>query len=220
MKPNNRFYAVISGVSLIVMAVAAGFAYGHVHSNLIVLNNAQANLSNFLNFKGLFTAGVVSWFIILITDVLVTWGLYKFFIQTHQLGAKITACFRLVYSAVLGFAIAQLVLVYFQLNNLQPNGQEVLYLIQNFEKYWPFGLIIFGFHLVGLGFLSFKSGSVPKWMAVLLYFAGVSYIVVHAAKAAAPQLLPVIQTVEMALSVPMAVAELGLAVWLIMKGGK
>jgi len=39
------------------------------------------------------------------------------------------------------------------------------------------GLILFGFHLLVLGYLVFKSGYVPKWLGVFLVLAGVGYIV-------------------------------------------
>lgn len=61
------------------MAIAAGYAYGYIHNSLIVEANPSATISNLNTAPGLFGGSVKGWFIILITDLLVAWGLYKYF---------------------------------------------------------------------------------------------------------------------------------------------
>jgi hypothetical protein len=51
------------------------------------------------------------------------------------------------------------------------------YLGQRPHCIWDMGLILFGFHLLVLGYLVFKSGYVPKWLGVFLVLAGVRYTV-------------------------------------------
>jgi hypothetical protein len=79
---------------------------------------------------------------------------------------------------------------------------------------------VFGVHLLGLGYLSLKSNTVPQWMGWLLYVAGLSYMAINATKAIALQAADTIAMAEMIMGAPMAIAELGLAVWLLWKGGK
>ncbi len=220
MKNPNRTYALISGIALIIMAIAAGYAYGYVQSSLIVEGNSSITLTNLNNAIGLYCSGVIGWIIILITDLLVAWGLYKYFAAVNSKVAVVTGLVRTLYSAILALAIYQLVVVWQMLNSTNQDEIAIMNLFSSFEKYWSLGLIVFGLHLIGLGYLSLKSNSAPKWLGWLLYFAGICYSLLNGAKTVDPGSEETIAMVEMILSAPMAIAELGLAVWLIWKGGK
>jgi hypothetical protein len=58
----------------------------------------------------------------------------------------------------------------------QLNAQALLS-ITAFKNGWDIGLVIFGLHLLVLGYLAFKSGFIPKWLSVLIVIAGLGYIV-------------------------------------------
>ena len=220
MKTPKRTYALISGIALIIMAVAAGYAYGYVQNSLIVDGNPSTTLKNLNNATGLFGSAVIGWFIILITDLLVAWGLYKYFTTVNSKVAAVTGLVRAFYSLILAVAIYQLIAVWQMLYSAIPDEIALMNLYNSFEKYWSLGLIVFGLHLIGLGYLSLKSNSVPKWLGWLLYFAGISYSLINGVKALIPNATDTIAIVEMSVSGPMAIAELGLAIWLIWKGGK
>jgi hypothetical protein len=216
----TRKYALVAGWSLLIMGVTAGFSFGYVHGNLVLPDNPTMTLTNLKASSALFGGEVIGWFIILLTDLLVAWSLYRFFESVDQKASITTGVIRIVYSAVLAFAIYHLIAVWQLVSTLSPDALEMMALINNFEKYWSLGLIIFGMHLVGLGYLAVKSNTVPKWMGWLLYIAGVSYTAINSAKAVAHEAANIISTVEMILSAPMAIAELGFGIWLIWKGGK
>ena len=220
MKNANRKYAIIAGVSLIVMALAAGYSYGYVLGSLVETDNPSGTLMRLNHSKGIFGSGVIGWLVILITDLLVAWSLYRYFLQVNAKVSLATGLIRAVYSAVLAFAIYQLIFVWSMLPATKHDTPALMQLFANFEKYWSLGLILFGVHLVGLGFLSVKSQSVPRWMGYLLLFAGLSYTGINGTKALAPEATDTIAMVEMVLAAPMALAELVLAVWLIWRGGK
>ncbi|MEQ9378070.1 MAG: DUF4386 domain-containing protein [Imperialibacter sp.] len=220
MKNLNRKDAIVAGVSLIIMALAAGYAYGYVQSSLVVVGNPAATLTNLNNTPGLFGSGVIGWFIILITDLLVAWSLYRFFAQVDAKISFATGLVRAVYSGILAFAIFHLAGVWQMLFSANQDAVALMNLVAGFEKYWSLGLILFGVHLLGLGYLSLKSSTVPKWIGWSLYVAGLSYMAINAAKAMAPQAADAIAMAEMILGAPMAIAEMALAVWLIWKGGK
>ncbi|HAA14831.1 MAG TPA: hypothetical protein DCE41_25340, partial [Cytophagales bacterium] len=120
---------------------------------------------------------------------------------------------------VLGLAIGQLVLVLPQLSGT-PDADVILSHLQRFDRIWSRGLSLFGVHLLGLGLLGWKAPRFPKVLAVLLLIAGLSYTGIHAAKWAAPEAAAAIQQVENVLALPMALGELALAVWLIIRGGR
>ena len=49
--------------------------------------------------------------------------------------------------------------------------------IQDFQDIWHVSLILFGLHLVLIGYLACKSGYVPRVLGVLLVIAGGGYLV-------------------------------------------
>ena len=73
-------------------------------------------------------------------------------------------------------------------------------------------------HLIGLGYLSVKASSVPSLLGYLLYLSGVLYAFVHVARQIAAFDPEVVSKIENISSLPMALGEMLLALWLIYKG--
>tara|TARA_R110002050_G_scaffold294238_4_gene451764 strand:+ start:922 stop:1617 length:696 start_codon:yes stop_codon:yes gene_type:complete len=220
MNFSKRTHALISGISLLIMALAAGYSYGYVYNSLVIPDNPSATLTNLDNSLVMFGSSVIGWLVILVTDILVAWSLYKYFVTVNHKISIATGLVRVVYSAFLAFAIYHLGTAWKILYVALPDASTFMDLFNAFEKYWSLGLIVFGLHLIGLGYLSLKSNSVPTWIGWLLYIAGISYSVIHGANAIVPDAVDTIALAEMIMGIPMAVAELGLAVWLLWKGGK
>ncbi len=74
------------------------------------------------------------------------------------------------------------------------------------------GLVFFGFALLGVGYLIRHSGYLPWLLGLLVQIAGVSYVVNSFLLLVAPDLATIV------LLVPAFVAELSLALWLLVKG--
>lgn len=220
---SRKKMAQTAGWSLIIMALAAGFAYGYVYNGQVVPNDPATTFRQIQAGLPVFRAGIGAWVLIFLCDVVVALALYGYFKSVHQQISLLTAAIRLVYTAVLGWAISQLIIVTQLIKPVagtisEDLAQQVLSHLENFERIWSAGLIIFGLHLVGLGYLAFRSRLVPRVWGVLLVFAGICYTFLHGCR-----LLPInfdVATLEMALSLPMAVAELGLAIWLLRSGRK
>lgn len=161
---------IITGVSIILLAVAAGFA--------------------------VMAQSLFAWLMVLILDLVITWGLYHSFSSTNKPLSQLAALFQLAYSNMLGVALSFLLI-----------GET-----EAFELIWAFGLILFGVHLILLAFLT------SKYLKALLLIAGLSYLLVQAAIVFFPEFN--ITVIEAVLSVPMALGELSLGIWLIFKGWK
>jgi hypothetical protein len=216
----QRKSALIAGIAILVMAVAAGFAFGYAHSSLVIPENPEATLSNLQSSKTLFVAEIIGWTLILICDIVVSFALYFFFKNENQKLASYTAIARLVYSAILGVAIFYLAQILNLLVGTNDIASEVMSNLESFKKYWSFGLIIFGVHLSLLGILAFKSKFIHNFWGVFLIFAGISYSLINSFYFLFPEFGSYLKTAENILSIPMAVAEIGFAFWLIIRGGK
>jgi hypothetical protein len=227
-KITQRKAAITAGIAMLIVAVSAMFAVGAVQNRLVDWGNAAATTNNILESIGLFRAGIFSWLITLTADIVTAWALYIFLKQVDNSLALLSAWFRVAYAIILGTAVMNFVLV-----TLLLGGDKIFSSIQNsqlqiqvmlslnaFRKMWSFGLIIFGIHLFITSFLVVKLKFIPKVLGILLFLASISYVFIHIMHLFLPQYDNITAVAETILSLPMAVGELGLGVWLLIKGGK
>jgi hypothetical protein len=216
----QRKSALIAGIALLVMAVAAVFAFGYAHNSLVIPENPETTFSKLVSSKTLFVTEIIGWVLILLCDIVVSFALFFFFKNENQKLASYTAVARLIYSAILGVSIFYLTQILNLLDETSNIASEIMSKLESFKTYWSFGLIIFGIHLFLLGMLAFKSKFIHNFWGILLIFAGISYSLIHSFYFLLPDFENYIKTIETILSLPMAVAEIGFAFWLIIRGGK
>ena len=53
---------------------------------------------------------------------------------------------------------------------------QVKLLLNSFRSDWSIGLILFGIHLILVGFLVYRSGYIPKIIGMLLFINGLAWI--------------------------------------------
>ena len=148
MKTLKRKYAIIVGVSLLIMAVAAAFSYGFVYGRLVIKEDALLTAHNVFNSSKLFLAGIAGWMVIFISDLVVALALYHFFKDENKPISLWTALVRIFYTVFLSVAISHLVIVYSTVENTSEFTNTLATNIESnlgkFEKLWSVGLIIFG----------------------------------------------------------------------------
>ncbi|MCF8379678.1 MAG: DUF4386 domain-containing protein [Bacteroidales bacterium] len=219
MQNTEKKHGIIAGIALVFMAIVAGFSFGYAHNSLVA-DSAEITLQNLIANKSLFFAELSGWSVIFILDVIVAIALYYFFRSTSKQISLLTAFIRIAYSLILGIAIVHLfkIIPILSSNNSLSNDLIVFEMyshLQLFEKLWSIGLIVFGLHLIGLGYLSVKSKSVHWVLGYLLYLGGISYTFIHAARQLSLFNSEVISSIENILILPMTLAEMLLAFWLI-----
>jgi hypothetical protein len=223
-----RQAALVAGWAIVLMALAAGFSSGFVHGTLVDTTDASTTAQNIRTSETLFRLGILAWVFILILDILVSWSLYIVLKPVNESLSLLTAWMRLVYSAILGMAIGSLVMV---LPLLTENGstvaftqsqinEQILGQIHGFNGIWSMGLIVFGLHLLGLGYLALRSGFVPKIWGILILIASLGYLLIPAGELIIVDFAKAKSILEMVFMLPMILGELGLGIWLIARGGK
>jgi len=225
---SQRKAAIVAGGSILIVAIVAGFATFFVLDTLFVPGDAAATTNNIKASEMLFRTGLLGWLIILICDVLAAWGLYVFFKQVNKSVSLLTAWLRLVYTAILGVALLNFVIVlllisgadYLRAFETDQLDTQVLLFLNAFYGLWDIGLVVFGFHLLGLSYLVFKSGYVPKILGILLILAFVGYLITSGANLLLPNYENYKATIKLVFLVPMVFGEFGLALWLLFRGGK
>ncbi|MBI0399581.1 DUF4386 domain-containing protein [Cyclobacterium marinum] len=216
---SKRTCGLITGTSVLVMAVIAMFSYGYIFEKLIVKNNGIETFNNLKSAYGVFVAGIFGWGIIFFLDVLVACFLYFFFKDLNYKISLFSSILRILYSFGLAYASLHLLDIVPLLSGNIDNHEAVLLKLKAFELMWVKSLIIFGFHLIGLGVVLIKLKSNFNKFGYLIIFSGLCYVLLNLLKISLPLLGERIMMVELILSLPMAMAEIGLGFWLIIKGG-
>ncbi len=215
-KENKRSTALVIGISLLVMAVAAGIAFGAIHSTLIDISQAEQTMDNLRANLSQWYMEILFWVVIIITDLLVSWGIFHYFRNENMGFSAMTAGLRVIYTVILAAAVSQLVAVSSSVQG--GNTQRVMLLLTRFDRIWSFGLIVFGIHLILLSVASFRYEN--KVLGILLLAAGVSYLLIHTMEGFLPRFSDFTGRLESILAIPMTLGEMVFALWMIIRGGK
>ena len=120
----------------------------------------------------LFRWGVLSLFLVAVLDVIVAAALRELFAPVNRTVSTLAAWFRTAYAAVFLVAISQLVGAL----PLSGDAGQVAERIRAFDDIWHAGLLLFGVHLMLIGYLTYRSAFAPRIIGILLVVAGLGYL--------------------------------------------
>jgi len=180
-----RTAAMVAGVGLLLMAILSPFAFLNVYQNIFVTGDAKATAENILALGNRFNIGISIFLVVAVLDIVVAWALYVLFKTVNKSLSLLAAWFRLAYAPIFALALTNLFSTsqllsganYLKVYSTDQIYAQIMLSVSAFKNGWDIGLVIFGLHLLVLGYLAFKSGFIPKWLGVLLVIAGVGYIV-------------------------------------------
>ncbi|HSG68491.1 MAG TPA: DUF4386 family protein, partial [Bacteroidales bacterium] len=75
----QRINAILTGYSLILMAVIAGFSIGYAFPKFFDSNRFQITHSNISENVQLYISMLIGIVLIIVLDILVSWTIYRFF---------------------------------------------------------------------------------------------------------------------------------------------
>jgi len=195
-----RSWSLISGVSIFIMAIAAGIAYGMIFPSLYREADPMQTLQLIEANRGAFRAMNLLFMVILVTDLLVSYGFCVIITPFGRRLASLVSLTRFIYSGILAVALYYLF------------GKQM----EGFLRIWSFGLFLFGFHLMLIGSVLLQGRWLVKLLGVLLLIGGVGYSLIHGIETFAPQSSQAAMLLEDGLSIPMATGELILGFWLVL----
>lgn len=177
------FSAKIGGVAYLITLLAGPLAV-LVRNKLIVSGDAAATAANVLAHEPLFRLAFSADLIATASYVVVTLVLYKMFKPVSANGSLLAAFFSLVGCSVGAvscvFHLAPLGLLgnttfssVFTAEQLQ--SLVLLFLRLRLQTY-NIGMVFFGFYCLVIGFLSFRSTFIPRFVGVLMACAGLSWL--------------------------------------------
>lgn len=213
--------AITAGIGLLIMAIIAPIANFTIIQGLIDPSDVAKTVSNITSSNGLFRLGIGLFMIVALLDIIVAWALYVYLIPINKHLSLLTAWLRLAYAAILVVVLINLINVLHLLNgagylNEFSTGQlntQVMLSIDNFTHGWEFGLIIFGFHLLLLGYLILKAGFMRYILGILLILAALGYLIDGFGKL-------LLSDYNLSISMFTFIGEVVLIFWLLIKGIK
>ena len=223
-----RRAAAVAGLAYALIIVLGGFVTFFVFGRVIRQDAAAAAVRTLVDSDVLFRGGLVGFVVVLIADVVVAWGLYVFFQRTSRELSLFSAWFRLVYVAIAGAALLNLVVAsslatgdgYAAALGSGQRDAQVTVFLDAFNYGWRISLVFFGLHLLLLGFVMVRSDYAPSLLGRLVSLAGLAYaasnlaMVLLAGQQSAARLALLVLVV---LAVP---GEFGLVGWLLWRAAR
>ena len=189
--------AMVVGIAIITSVFIVTLVDDFLLANFVVPGDTEALARDIRADGRLFGFAVVGYLLVLLLDSIIGLALYVVLKPANKNLAFLTAVLRLLYACILASGLFSLV---FQVIDVY--GYATLKLT---------GYIFFALHILLLGYAVFKSGYIPKSLGILLILASFTYIVFFV-DLRLPEILGVI------IMLIMAIAELSLSIWLIVKG--
>jgi hypothetical protein len=193
ISPALKLGLLDEGLTLRQAALVAGFAYMlspvttaefSIMPKLVIPGNIEQTVQNLSSHHGQFVAAILCYLITFLEDIVIAWALYYLLAPVNKSLSLLTAWFRLVYTAIVLVGWLNLVSVYHLLNTPDyvslfgesPLHAQVQLLLRSFRDDWSASLIIFGIHLVLLGYLICRSGYIHWIIGILLIIDGLGWL--------------------------------------------
>ena len=188
--------ALVLGIAFISSIFIVTLVDDFLLANFVVPGDTEALASDIEANERRFGFAIVGYLFVLALDAIIGLALYVVLKPANKNLASLTAVLRLLYAFTL---IIGLFALAFQIIDVY--GYASIKLL---------GYLFFALHIFVLGYSVFKSEYIPKSLGVLLVLASFTYIVFFV-----DFQLP--ETIEIITMLTMAVAELSLSIWLMVK---
>jgi hypothetical protein len=177
-----RQAALIAGITYLLNPVTFAEAYAMPR---LVVADANQTVANIAAHPHLFSAAVLSYFFSLLGDVVFAWTFYVLLAPVNRALSLLASWLQLTYAVVSLAAVSNLGLLYRLLvipgysGHVSASGlpTQGMLLLGSFRSGWGLGLILFGLHLVLLGWLIARSSYLPRWLGWLLFADGWVWVV-------------------------------------------
>jgi len=183
-----------NGLTLRVAAIIVGLAYlldpvsyaeFTAYPKLVIPGHIEQTVANITAHPGLFVMALFFYFINFIEDVIIAWALYYLLAPVSRAVSALASLFQLVYAGIAFVGMFNLASVYRMLTQPEylqvfgagPLRAQVDLLLHTFRTCYSLALVLFGIHLILIGFLIVRSRYIPWWLGVALVIDGAGWIV-------------------------------------------
>lgn len=218
-----RLNARIVGALYLLIFFVGPFAFMLGRVGVVVPGDPTETINNLMASESTFRSGMVAETVIILAEIVLSAMLYVLFARVNRSIALAAVFARLalaVLQAVNLFTAVPALLLLGDagyITAFQPDQVNALVLL--FADINAFVILIwgllFGFHLLLLGYLVYGSRFLPRVLGVMLIVAGIGYLTQSYGHIVAPQYDETLSTMVIVLAIP---GELAFTVWLLWKG--
>lgn len=220
--PDLNRYARVVGVLYVALFILGPLVFLGGKGAVFVLGDAAATAENVRTMGQGYRSGMGIEAMIFLIEVLLSGLLYVMFRRVNAAVSLAAALARFGEAAIQGANLLTSALVLGVVTDgvfavFAPEQRDaLLYLFQhaNGVMVLVWGLF-FGFHVLLLAWLVYRSSFLPRWIGVLLFVAGTGYLSQSFGVLLAPTAAPVLDTLVVVTAVP---GELAFTLWLLVKG--
>jgi Domain of unknown function (DUF4386) len=216
-------YARVGGVLYLVIIAAGLVGELFVRGPLIVSGNAAATATHISQSASLWRAAIAGDLVMHVCDVGLMLVFFVLLSPVSRNLAALAVLFNLVQTAVLVANKMNLLIPLFLLSDADylrafavEQKHALAYVFVRAHDYgFGIGLIFFGVECLIVGYLIGRSRYLPRALGVMMQIAGAAYLVNSFALIVYP---PLASRLFPAILIPPFVAELSLALWLLVRG--
>lgn len=181
------------GISLRQAALVVGFTYllnttvlaEHLFGRLVVSGNPDETFRNLASHRGTFAGAILAYLFNFLGDIVFAWARYYLLAPVNRAVSLLAAMVQLVYACLALFATMHLITVwnlvyapeYQRLFGTAQLQAQIDLLLNAFRSEWSLSLAFFGFQLMLVGWLIFKSTYVPRAIGILLLVNGLGWMI-------------------------------------------
>jgi len=213
---------LVGGLTLL-MAVIAIISMIFLPTNLIVPGDATTTATKIMASEGAFRTSIAGNAVILLIEIVLTVMLYVLLKPVNKTLSMIAAFSRLAMTTIQGINLLN---QFFVLLLLSGAGYLTVFepaqlhaLVQLFLNAHEYAILIWGLffalHLLGIGYLVYKSGYIPKTLGILLIVSSLCYLIQSFGNIIFPQYKEIFITIGF-----ISIIELAFPLWLVIKGVK
>ncbi len=223
MKQKN--IALVVGVAYALVFVISIIGNGVYLESVLDIGNWQTSYQNIVEHPLVFRVGVSSWFLVIICDVLVAWGIYIMFSSSNKELAILAAWMRIIFASIyaIGFLeLYELSTIIHDNNfiNLYDQSQlvaQTMLSIKQYKNYVNLSFIFFGIHIGLLAYLILKSKIIHKLIGYALVTACIGYLINSFGSFLSSSFSNNQNIFIVLVALPAIVSELSLTIFLIVK---
>ena len=224
---SQRGAALIAAGAYSVLFVVAIINEILVGQQFVVSENAAKVVQNIRANEMLFRIDILHFLILFICDFMVTWALYIFFRNVNKAFSLLAACFRFTYTVISSVVLLTRVIALKILDDTQYStlvGEDqlnanIILLLNTYKSGWHIAFIFFGFHIFILGYLTFTSKYIPKFLGILFMIASFGFVIYSFTCLLLPSPMNYKSIFKGVIGLIAFAGELSFAVWLFLRGG-
>lgn len=220
----NKQTARLAGALYLVVVMTGIFSLAYVPSQLIVAGDEAQTFRKIEDSAGLFRLGILSSVICYLAFLLLPFVLYRLLAPISDIAAQLMVIFAVVSVpisllnlqnryAVLTLVNGAVSLTAFDQSQLHA---QTMLLLNNYSSGILIAQIFWGLWLLPFGFLVFRSGFLPKIFGILLMLGCFGYLVNFVGRTMMVDFGST--AVSDYITIPAAVGEIGICLWLLIRG--